>query len=264
MAVGGITINTDSVDRARKEARAAYASIGSNVGAGFLAGIVGVWLGILYTALYYVQELFFSADSSGFPTFAQRSAFAWSKTVDAIGGYAGVAWRYSLVAGVAGLLLAWLRAFSARNDVVLYVRNSESGTGAWGYHKVLMVVGLPLYLYGYYRFGGIPITFAALVLIIFSGAIMNWVWVRLHNLFLVWFSRRSHDQLTADAIKMLLPRQMGEDQVYVTSVELDDNERRINLTGWFANDAVLAECRKILSDLVRGYNYVHVERIERR
>lgn len=246
---------------AKEDAIATHAPKGAILGSGFLAGVLITWLPLLLYVVTFLWEALFGTVIPG--SGQGKLQLALVNLGRNWGGYASVAWMYSIVLGGMGVLLAYLRAISCLTD--WYMRfETRDGDIRLGMHQVLGLIGVPV-MAGVilnYALGNPQIFYIMLIPLALSGLVVNFFFQMLQNAFLRRMYRPNDEQLTVLGLKVFVPRRVGANHAHIADVNIDHERNIVEIIGTFDSDATRAEVRQIAAHFLRGYDSVHVRDAE--
>jgi hypothetical protein len=237
------------LDVAKKDANATYGPRWAIYLSGFLANFVILWIPMVIYLVVFVFQYFFG-DAFDKETIAVNNLLnGWSNYISSVG------W-FTLILGVVGIGLAYLRGYSCRND--WYFRwELKQGEYRMGLNEVVMAFGVPvLAIIWLFTYGDPNSFFVALVPIIFSGVLLNAVYRRFHDKFLRLFYRPSFIDGMVMGLKVYLPRRIGQEHVLIDKLVINE-DRSVDVYGYFDSEETKREVKSVTSHFLRGYDPVH-------
>lgn len=255
----GTTMDERAFHQAREDARATFAPRAAILGSGFVAGFIITWLPLIVYLVIFLWEAFLGRTVAG----ESKFALAFANLLSNWGAYASVAWIYSIVVGLFGVLLAYLRALSCLMNVYLRF-DTDRGTFRLGIHQMIGLIGVPVCIgvVANILIGDPAVFYVLLVPIAISGLLFNIAFGTLQNAALGFMYRPSDLELTIKALEVFVPRRMGAHHARISEIRIDGEKKIAEVFGVFDSDATRKEVREIVSHFLRGYNPVHVRDAE--
>lgn len=262
MATEERTASDIAFEQAKEDAASAFGPKGAVFGSGFLAGFVITWLPLLLYVLLFVWSFLFSG--GGATPAEERRAMAVAELFANWGNYASDFWVYSIVLGLFGVLVAYLRALSCRLD--WYLRfDFKQNEMRMGINEVLIGFGMPAIALVVLFFFGDPQAFLVMLIpIMLSGVVFNVLFRRFQNRFLRLLYRPSYEDQLVMGLKVLIPRQVGSNHAQIEEIKLDKKTKMVEVLGQFDVEATEREVRDLVAHYLRGYDPVHVRQVGER